>query len=266
MLGVTRLDTAGTFIVNGMPQQRLHVSGLVQVDGKPAEAAAVDVRLGIDQTPLSGEVLPVEVLGTDPLKIRVQWTQPRVQQQVEAAERDAQAQVVADLAAGARPQHLAGEADPLGVALSAPDAVGTIVDQLAATLGTPISLDIDRGGVKQHATANRSSHLSNAEAAQLLRTGTPATATISAATRVPVQQMMLPGPDASLWDLELEVHRADSTSYAATTRVGFRSEARRQVLGLPGLTVPVRTDPDDDSRVAVDGTTYDAQHPDAPPG
>ena len=76
----------------------------------------------------------------------------------------------------------------------------------------------------------------------------------------------MPGPEASLWDLDLEVHRSEGTGYAAATRVGFRTEARRGVLGEPGLTIPVRIDSQDDARVAVDGATFDAEHPGAPAG
>lgn len=118
--------------------------------------------------------------------------------------------------------------------------------------------------MKKHLTTGGGGHLSSAEAAELQRTGTAATATVRTATRVDVPQAMLPGPDASLWDLELVVTCQDGSSYDAQTRVGFRTDARRQVLGVPGLSIPVRIDPDDDSRVAVDSATYDTENPGSP--
>lgn len=108
-------------------------------------------------------------------------------------------------------------------------------------------------------------HLSSAEAAELQRTGTAATALVRGAERVSVPQAMLPTADSSLWDLDLTVNRADGSTYEAHTRVGFHSEARRALLGVPGLTIPVRIDQADDARVAVDSATFDAEHPGAAP-
>lgn len=263
---VTPVDTTGRLVLNGMPQQRVHVSGLIERDGSPPQAAAYDVRIGIDRTLTVGQVLAADIRRESPLKVTVQWDPPRAQRQVDEIRGDAITQVIADLAATGATTHVAGETDATGIALSAPGAPADIAQQLAASLGTPVSIDIDEDGVKRHVTAGGGGHLSSAEAAALLQTGTPATATIASARRVPVLQAMLPGPDASLWDLDLDVQRGDGTVYRASTRVGFRSAARRGVLGEVGLRIPVRIDPADDTRVAVDGARFDADHPDAPKG
>lgn len=211
-----------------------------------------------------GAVVPAEITSRSPLKVRVDWTTPRVQQQITALRDDSEAEVIQQLMTTGRAEHTAGDADAVGIALSDPSASDTIAHQLAAALGTPITVDVNEGGVNKHITVGGGDHLSSADAAELQRTGIAATATVRGATRVEIPQAMLPSPEASLWDLDLAVSRADGTTYDAQTRIAFRTEARRQVLGVPGLRIPVRIDPDDYARVAVDSTTYDAQHPGAP--
>lgn len=104
-------------------------------------------------------------------------------------------------------------------------------------------------------------HPSAAEADRLIRTGEPATATVTAITPVDLPQALLPGPDASLVDLSLRVIRRDGSSYPATTRQGFRSAARRAQLAVPGAVLPVRLDPADPARVVIDVPAFDADHP-----
>ena len=251
-------------MVNGVPQQRAHISGLLEVAGRPAEAASYEGHFAPGGLPAPGTLAPADVLKFDPLKLQIHFAPTRADQQSAATLNDAQAQVVAQLINAGADTHAAGESDALGIAFNDPNAADGIAAQVAAALGTPISVDVDTGGVTRTITVGGGSHLSSAEAAQLLATGTPATALITAAVQVQVPQAMMPGPEATLWDLSLEVQRGDGTTYAATTRSGYRSEARRAVLGAIGLTIPVRVDPSDESRVAVDGDTYDRDHPGAP--
>jgi hypothetical protein len=264
VVGVTRADHVGQLVLNGMPQTSLHVSGIVQADGVAAEAFSIEQHFGMDSVPQVGQVVPAEITSRDPLKIRVQWNTPQIQEQTAALRNDADADVIAQLMTTGRANHAPGVADSVGVALSDPAASDTIANQLAATMATPITVDVDEGGVKKHLTIGGGGHLSSAEAAELQQSGIAATAIVRDAKRVEIPQAMLPGPDASLWDLDLTVTRTDGSSYDAHTRVGFRSEARRRVLGAPGLTIPVRIDAADDTRVAVDSTTYDTEHPGAP--
>lgn len=262
--GVTQPDGGGRLVLNGMPHSRMHVSGIVEADGMPPQAVSVDQRFALDSVPQPGAVLPVDITSRHPLRVRVQWDTSQVQQRTAALRNDADAEVVQQLMTTGRAEHTPGDADAVGIALTDPSASDTVADQLAAALGTPITVDVNEGGVNRRITVGGGGHLSSADAAELQRSGIPATATVRGATRVQVPQAMLPGPEASLWDLDLTVDRADGSSYDAQTRVGFRTEARRHVLGVPGLRIPVRVDPADDARVAVDSTTYDAQHPEAP--
>jgi hypothetical protein len=266
VVSATPLDGVRQLVLNGVPQRRIHVAGLVEAADAPPEAYSFDGHFDADQVPAVGVVAPCEILHRSPMKVRITWGTPRTDQRVAAAFGDADAAVVQQLMTTGRMNHEAGETDPLGIALTDPTASGTIADQLAAALGTPITVDVDEGGVQKHLTVGGGGHLSSADAAQLQQTGAAAIATITGATRVLIPQQMLPGPDASLWDLALHVVRADGSSYEAQTRVGFRIEARRHVLGEIGLTIPVRIDPSDDGRVALDSATFTCEHPDAPAG
>ncbi|HEY0248456.1 MAG TPA: hypothetical protein VGC45_09360 [Gryllotalpicola sp.] len=225
---------------------------------------SIEQHFGTDSIPQAGAVVPVAITSRNPLKVRVDWTTSKAEQQVAALRNDSAAEVVQQLMTTGRAEHTAGDADAVGIALTDPSASDTIARQLAAAMGTPIAVDVNENGVNRHITVGGGGHLSSAEASELQRTGIAATATIRSATRVEIPHTMLPGPEASLWDLDLTVIRADGTSYDAQTRIAFRTEARRQVIGVPGLQIPVRIDPDDDARVAVDSPTFDAQHPGAP--
>jgi hypothetical protein len=104
-------------------------------------------------------------------------------------------------------------------------------------------------------------HLSAGDAERLCAYGEPASAVLTAVTDVPVPRAALPGPTASLCDLTLEVTRADGRTYRARTRLGFRDARRRAAFTAPGLRLPVRVDPADQARVAVDVGAFDASHP-----
>ncbi|WAL64487.1 hypothetical protein ORV05_26475 [Amycolatopsis cynarae] len=97
-----------------------------------------------------------------------------------------------------------------------------------------------------------STPVSVAEADRLLRTGEAATAVISAISFLRVPKKILPSREASLADVALDIRRADGTAYAAIARFGFRTAARRAQIGFAGATVPVRIDPGDPRRVALD--------------
>ena len=90
------------------------------------------------------------------------------------------------------------------------------------------------------------------EAAELAVHGEPTTAVVVAVTPVDVPWSLLSGPAASVVDLELRVTRSDGVSYQTTVRVGFSTAARRALVATVGATLPVRVDPRNPTRVAVD--------------
>jgi hypothetical protein len=262
---VVPMPTRGRLILNDVPQQLSQVAGIMTVEGAAPRAFSLQLRSGPDDVPAVGDVLAADVEPGEPMRATVHWGTTRERAAVAALQGAGQAEVLAELMRSGTATHTPGEADALGIAVTDPAAADTLATQLAAAMDTPISLDVDVDGVRRTVRAGGGGHLSSADAARLLRIGIPATATIAAATRVALPAAMLPGPEASLWDLELDVRRADGSAYRARNRTAYRTEARRAVLGAVGRTIPVRIDPDDDARVAVDGDTFDAENPGAPP-
>jgi hypothetical protein len=89
---------------------------------------------------------------------------------------------------------------------------------------------------------------------------------VTAVTDVPVPQAALPGPTASLCDLSLQVTRSDERTYGASTRLWFRNAQRRAAITAAGIVLPVRIDPADQARVAVDLEAFNAQYPETSTG
>jgi hypothetical protein len=90
------------------------------------------------------------------------------------------------------------------------------------------------------------------EADQLLESGEAAMATITGIDFLPIPAAVLPSPEASIANVALKIQREDGSSYQALARFGYRNEARRAQVGFVGASVPVRINPDDPSRVALD--------------
>lgn len=74
--GATRVDGVGQLILNGMPQVRMHVAGIVQGEGVGPTAMRLDGHFGLDAIPQAGAVVPADITSVDPLKVRVNWSTP----------------------------------------------------------------------------------------------------------------------------------------------------------------------------------------------
>ena len=87
------------------------------------------------------------------------------------------------------------------------------------------------------------------QAVSLVHTGQRATGTVLA-----VAELSPPGlpPGASAADVTFQVQLPDGTSYTAASRIGFSAPDRRARVAVPGAEVPLRVDPADRSRIAVD--------------
>jgi hypothetical protein len=59
-------------------------------------------------------------------------------------------------------------------------------------------------------------------------------------------------PGTSRADLTLDVRRPDGTTYPVTTRIGFRTPARRQAIARPGTELPLLVNANDPGQVRVD--------------
>ena len=92
------------------------------------------------------------------------------------------------------------------------------------------------------------------QAQALVHDGSQATATVVAAVEVQVPRLLravVPrgGPPV---DLTLEITRPDGTTHLVRTRVGFSTPERRARVTRVGAVLPVRLDPADPDKVAID--------------
>ena len=84
-----------------------------------------------------------------------------------------------------------------------------------------------------------------------------ATAIVRAVTEIPLPPQALPTPTASMCLLDLEVRPPSGQPFTTQVRQGFRTAGRRAAIARVGASVPVRIDPSDPTRVAIDVAAID---------
>jgi hypothetical protein len=92
------------------------------------------------------------------------------------------------------------------------------------------------------------------QADALLYSGVPATGTVLSVVDVNVPRLLratVPA-GATLADLTLRVSTPEGGSYEVRTRIGFSTQHRRSVVAVEGATLPIRVDPLDANKIAVD--------------
>lgn len=92
------------------------------------------------------------------------------------------------------------------------------------------------------------------QANALVDDGTRATATVVAAVDVPIPRLLraiVPGGGPPV-DLTLDINRPDGTTHRVRTRIGFSTPERRARVAQVGATLPVRLDPTDPDKIAID--------------
>jgi hypothetical protein len=99
------------------------------------------------------------------------------------------------------------------------------------------------------------------EATGLIAHGEPATAVVLAVTDVAAPWLLrvlrFPVPPAGVVDLLIEVTRADNSTYQARMRIGFGTWERRERVATVGVSLPVRIDPAEPDKVAVDTGAFE---------
>jgi hypothetical protein len=98
------------------------------------------------------------------------------------------------------------------------------------------------------------------EARALIHSGEPATAIVLAVTDVAppwLLRRLVPAPPGGVADLILQITRADDTTYRARIRIGFSTRERRDRVATVGAEVPVRIQPDEPDKVAVDAAALE---------
>jgi hypothetical protein len=94
--------------------------------------------------------------------------------------------------------------------------------------------------------------ISGKVAVSLAHTGVPAQGVVAWVRKLPLPPQMLPGPDASMAWLTLQVTPPDGPPYESTIRFGFRSAERFAALATPGTKLPLRFNPADPAQVTID--------------
>jgi hypothetical protein len=206
----------------------------------PAEHPRNDFS-GRDET----QPLPALIDRADPTRVVILWD--------EIPKPDPRQQALQDAATVAAQMSDAGQPAP-GSAYPAPQVY--VYDTTNSQPSGPVTVQAPDQVIDLTAE-----HLSAADAARLAATGEQATAVLVAIKDVAVPQAALPGPTASLCDLTLRVTRSSGSSYDAQTRLGFRDASRRAAVAVIGSVLPVRIDPADPARVAIDVAAFDTQHP-----
>ena len=207
------------------------------------------------------DVLPVLVDRTDPTRFVIRWDElPVPDFRAQAREQARQAADGMRQGVGPAPGR---QAYVYGDGAPVPDwARRTVEDVLAGRVpgaaGVPVGVDqVEGPPLVLDLTAG---HLSAVDADRLTATGEAATAVLTAISEVAVPAGALPGPTASLCDLTLQVSRSDGQVYTVNTRLGFRDAHRRATVAVIGSVLPVRVDPADSARVAIDVAAFDRDH------
>jgi hypothetical protein len=220
----------------------VRVSGVVTANGVSPTAVETSVRgiLRLEDLPAEGQDYPALVDRADPSRFDVQWPS-RLDPAAEKARDEAYSrQVAAAMRLGL---------DPSVVPRNQPPPPARMRGMLRGMLDERVG---------NGPLPDGSMPMGTAEADQLLASGEAATATVTGIDFLPVPVSVLPGPEASIANVALEIQREDGSTYRALARFGFRTLARRAQVGFVGASVPVRIDTDDPSRVALDARALPA--------
>lgn len=243
----------------GRTPMQVMLTGVVTAPGIPPTPAE-HLRNDLSGREFQGDTLPALIDRADPTRFVILWDEipkpdPRQQALQEAAQ-------VAKRMSGTGAETVSMPQVNVHDGQPTPEWARDMIDDLRSRG----MLNADSGPVTVQAPDEvlhlAAGNLSGADAARLGTAGQRTTATLTAIADVPVPQVALPGPTASLCDLTLQVSRADGSSYTAQARLGFRNAARRAAIAVIGGTLPVVIDPADPSRIAIDMSTLAAQHPD----
>lgn len=243
MSGKFREPVTGTFRVtaveSGMEvsgrEYQARVSGVVTGPGVPATAVSTRVRglRHVEELPSAGQEYQALIDRRDPSRFEVQWP-PRLDPVSEKVRDEAHARQVAS-------------AMRLGVDPSVVPQAPPPPSRMGAMVRGMLDERVGNGPLP-----DGSMPVGSEEAREILQFGEAATAIVTGVDFLPVPAAVLPGPEASLANVALEIRRQDGRTYHALARFGFRTLARRAQVGFVGASVPVRINPDDPSRIALD--------------
>lgn len=225
------------------------LTGVIVADGvppTPAETPADHHGKWVGQ-----DELPITVDRADPTNFRVEWDQVVKNDWRATAQQRAQ-EAAANLVAGDQPPAQSAAqatARPLGQPsiLSAFGDMSSVMEQAMRTAGIDPNL-LNAANVHVQTSVDMPTvMMTNLLGAQPT---TPATGVVTAVHDV---TPVMPLPEGmSQADLTLDVRRPDGSTYAVTTRLGFRTAARRAALAVVGRELPVLVAANDPGRVVID--------------
>jgi hypothetical protein len=253
------------------------IDGVISADGVAPRAIAHHGLLKTERWPWPGQDLPVTVDRADPTRLRILWDEIPSPKDTAAQEAQQLAEQMRS-AGGAAP--MPGPVPPFPPLGSAPGAPTTITvnghpaqltpdlaafvrqaEELASRppfgaqpgqpYGTFNGRPIDLSDPTRPAAGTPGGGTTPEQAAQLMITGERANATVLMVTPVSLPAGV-PAPGVGFYDLVMDVARADGSHYQAKTRVGFATAERRDRVARAGVQIPLRIDPADLARVAVD--------------
>jgi hypothetical protein len=246
------------------------LTGVVVADGvppTPAETPADHKGKWVGQNEL-----PITVDRADPTNFRVEWDQV-VKNDWQSTARHRANEAAARLAGGDQPQGTSATTGGL-FGTSAPGG-GFSVAATGGDLSSMMEQALRSAGVDPGIlnSPNRTVHVETSfgtaspDQARSMMAGffggqgmpmadaTPSTQAVGVVRAVHDVVSPAPLPEGmSQADLTLDVERPDGSTYPVTTRMGFRTPARRTALTAIGTRLPVLVNQNDPGRVTIDVT------------
>lgn len=233
---------------------KIILTGVIVADGVPANP--VECRADPAGRWTASRELPVVVDRAEPANFYVDWDAVPLPDPAGDARRRA-AEAAATLAgrlpgefgSGPERQDLSGA---VGEALRAAGVDPNLLENLAAADGDVRVEVVDATG---HLIPGTPGAGATPDQTDAMVAGTYGPTERATAVVIAVHERRPPAAipkGASMVDLTLDVTRADGSSYAVTTRVGFRTPARRAAVAVVGNRLPVLVDPKRPKRVAID--------------
>ncbi len=229
------------------------LTGVIVADGLPPTPAEAPVDHKGKW--VGHRELPVTVDRADPSNFRIEWDQV-ITQSWQATARQRALDEATKLAGGQAAMDMPpGPAGPAGSAGQFGGAFGGQIDNALRSMGIDLSNASVSFVTPEQSRAMMSAFFGNQEN-QFGSPVAPVAATVPATgvvrdVRDVVPPVPLP-PGMSQADITLDVRRPDGSTYPATTRIGFRTPARRAAIATIGTTLPLLVDQADPGRLSID--------------
>jgi hypothetical protein len=219
--------------------QGTRLAGVIIADGLPPTPG--DAPVDHKGKWVGNKELPITVDRADPSNFRIEWEQVTTQDFRALAQQRALDQAT----------KLAGGQAAIGMDSQPIDGgLASVMDALRSAglgAGQPnVTVQVQGGAGGADAARAMLANLVGNRATM----NTPATGVVRGVHDVVPVAPMPAGMSQA--DIVIEVTRPDGSTYPATTRLGFRSPARRAAIATLGTTVPLLVDPNDPGRLVID--------------